>query len=151
MARTVIGGNRNSISRDLRNALRVEGLKETVQKLERIVDAATGREMKQVYYAAGKEFRDEAKTLAPFDPERKEGTHLRDAIFVSWGKDEEPNVLVGVRTSGESSAPHAHFLEYGWEDGEAQPFMRPAAAAAAPRITKIIGGGLIKIVERFSS
>jgi HK97 gp10 family phage protein len=144
----VIRGSRNSVGRDAKNAMRVDGLKEIVKALEGIVDQATGARMKEVYYEAGVIFRDEARTRAPFDPKRKKGTHLRDAVFVSRGPAHLPDVLVGVRYFPQG-APHGHLVEYGSATREAHPFIRPAAVAVGPRVAEKISSGLIQIVDEF--
>lgn len=154
MPRSVISGNRNSISRDARRAFHIEGLKEIQENLSKVVSASTGRQMKEVYYDAGVMLRDQARANAPYDDERKRGTHLKDAIFVDWGVDSKPNVLVGVSYGlrGRKGAPHAHLIEYGWinragrrESGK--PFMRPAIASTGPRIADHIKNGFLEIIR----
>jgi HK97 gp10 family phage protein len=151
MARALVRGNRNSISRDARKAVSVEGLKEITDKIESIANAVGGQkvapEIKQVSYEGGKMLADEWKANAAYDPDRKRGIHYRDAIFVSMGDETKPDVLVGVNYR---KAPHAHFVEYGTEKMAARPALRPAISRVGPRIASHIKSGLIKVIERFT-
>lgn len=142
--RSVISGSRNSISGDARKAFQIEGLDEIQRKLGDIIDAVNGKKVKEVYLEGAIILRDEAKKNAPYDPKRKSGTHLRDAIFAARGDDNKPNVLVGVRYK---SAPHAHIVEYGSVKTSAHPYIRPAIAATGSKIASTINDGLLDIIE----
>jgi len=142
----VSGGGRNSIGRDIKGFFKAEGFAQAAKALDGVVDAVVGARMKDVYYEAGVIYRDEAIRLAPYDPDRKEGVHLNEAIFVSRGRESEPNVLVGVRYFP-GGAPHAHLQEYGWAEGQAQPYMRPAGQNVGGQVAEVIRDGLIEIVE----
>jgi HK97 gp10 family phage protein len=148
MARSTIRGSRNSISRDARQAFQIEGLGEIVDKLAAIVDAPTAREAKEVYYEGGKILADQARANAPYDPDRKKGTHLRDAIFVTRGDESKPDVLVGVRYNQPRGAPHGHLLEYGTAKMKAQPFFRPAMTQTGRVIASTIKTGLLRVIEK---
>lgn len=144
--RSVISGSRNSISRDARKAFQIEGIDEILDNVSRVIDGVSGKKAKEVYYEGGKILRDAARRNAPYDPGRKRGTHLRDAIFVDEGPENKPNALVGVRYNP-GGAPHAHLVEYGSSRSQAQPYFRPAIVSAGPRIGETIKKGLRKIIE----
>ena len=155
--RIPISGSRRSVTGEARKALQIEGLEEIHDRLAAIKNAVTGRQVKDVYYAAGRRLRDRARANAPYDPGRKKGIHLRDAIFVDWGEENKPNVLVGVRYGladltgygiiPGTGAPHAHLVEYGSARTSAHPYMRPAIAQEASAIANDIKQGLLKIIE----
>lgn len=112
------------------------------------------REAKKVYMRAAMKLVTEAQDLAPFNPDRKQGTHLRDAIYAAYGPDTRPNVIVNVNYK---KAPHAWLEEHGTKprstkagknrgSGPAQPFMRPALAATRPIMLATIQEGLELII-----
>lgn len=147
MARRMpISGSRRSVTGEARKALQIEGLEEIQDRLAAIMNGVTGRQVKDVYYAAGRRLRDRARANAPYDTGRKKGTHLRDAIFVDRGDGNKPNVLVGVRYFP-NGAPHAHLVEYGSARNSGHPYMRPAIAQEAAAIASDIKQGLLKIIE----
>ena len=107
--------------------------------------------------AAGQAVRDEAKARAPVDTGR-----LRGALYLAYreGRSSESQVVYSVSWNSKK-APHGHLLEFGhWQthamykgrDGEwyvgaplaqpkwvpAQPFLRPAYEAVAPRMAQIM-------------
>lgn len=149
-SKSVASGSRNSISKDARKAFQIEGLEEIQARLAKIINGVTGKEAKQTYYEGGKLLRDQAVYNAPYDPGRKKGTHLRDAIFVSWGDDNKPNVLVGVRYNPKG-APHAHLVEYGTVKMSPSPYFRPAVGQTASVIAATIKNGLQAIIEKYSA
>lgn len=150
MARAPISGSRQSISGAARKGFAIEGLKEIQDKLSKIVNEVTGREMKRVYLDAGKELRDQIRRNAPYDPKRKKGVHLRDAIFANAGPENIPNVLVGVRIGRKyrGGAPHAWLIEYGSSRSRAQPYLRPALSQKGPQIGRTIKDGLLDIIAK---
>jgi HK97 gp10 family phage protein len=142
---SVIRGSRNSISGSARKAFGIEGLKEIQDKLKTKIDDVTGQKVKDLVYENGVILRDRARANAPYDPGRKKGTHLRDAIFVSRGDPDKADVLVGVRYRV-PGAPHAHLVEYGTSKMQARPFFRPAMAQTGQQIASNIKTGLLKIL-----
>jgi HK97 gp10 family phage protein len=140
MARSVIGGNQNSISADVRKGFRIDGLKDIQDRLARIVSNVTGREMKAVYVEAAGIVADDIRARAPEDTGL-----LKRAIFVGSGDLNKPNALVGV---GYRKAPHAHLVEYGTVKMAARPFVRPALSANGPQVAEFIRAGLLKIIDR---
>jgi HK97 gp10 family phage protein len=128
----------------------IEGLDTLYDNLERIVGNTTAEKLKPTFFQAGAALRDQAKNNAPYDPRRKKGYHLREAIFCAPGQKNEPNVLVGVSRSrkkrGAPSAPHGILVEYGTVKMPAQPFFRPAIAQTKETMTKIIITGIEKAI-----
>lgn len=113
---------------------------------------AIGRELKRVFMGAALVLRDEARDLAPIiksnpknpKPWQAPGT-LKSAIFASYGKDTDPNVLVGVNYK---RAPQAHWIEFGTSDTPPQPYMRPALTATRPKCVAIIAEGFQGVIEK---
>jgi HK97 gp10 family phage protein len=145
--RSVVSGSRSTIGGAARKAFAIEGFKELQDKFAAVIDAPSAKEAKQLYYEQGRILRNQARENAPYDPGRKKGTHLKDAIFVSAGPEEKPDVLVGVRYKA-PGAPHAHLVEFGTSKMPANPFFRKAIAQAGPTIASNIKSGLIQIIEK---
>lgn len=153
----IVRGSGRSVAGEARKAFRVEGLDEILHRISAVMNAVTAREAKQVYYDAAERLRDRARANAPYDSKRTRGWHLRDAIFVDWGAENKPTVLVGVRYGltdlagygiiPGTGAPHAHLVEYGSARSSARPYMRPAISQEAGAIASDIKRGLLKIVE----
>ena len=129
-------------------AVQWEGLAELSDNINTLLEVVGGRqagrigkEVKNVLMGAALVVRDEARDLAPV----RTGL-LREAIFANYGDEQKPDVLVGVN---HKMAPHSHLVEYGARGGEmpAQPFLRPAIAAARPAVAKIVADGLKKIIS----
>ena len=131
----------------------ISGVDELIDNVERVLKHTSAKELKGVYFEAGKLPRDRAKALAPYNPKRKTGTHLRDAIFVAPGEPEESNVLVGVSRKRKGGAPHGLLIEYGVNRAKtgnvpARPFFRPAVAETRQAMAKIIITGFLAAVEK---
>ena len=116
-----------------------------------ILDRTTGRKAKEVYMMAGLVLRDEARDLAPIikkNPKNPKAWQLpgvlKKAIFAAYGKESEPNVLVGVNYK---IAPQAHWIEYGTSRIPAQPYMRPALTATRAKCVAIIAEGFRGIID----
>lgn len=95
--------------------------------------------------------RDEARRNAPYDPKRKKGVHLRDAIFASEGdvnRDPRgPTVLAGVNTNWrKGGAPHAHLIERGTFKMRSRPFWRPSVVKLRPVIAGAYAAGLRQLM-----
>ena len=74
--------------------------------------------------AGAKIIAEAAKQLAPYDSNRNNNKHIRDAIKVKHVKG-TPNLMrIGIRSK---DAPHAHMQEFGTVNHPPQPFLRPAA------------------------
>lgn len=141
---------------------RLEGYDSLVDKLEALMDRTEAENLKAIYLQAAMVVRDRAKMLAPNDPGRKKGYHLRDAIFAAPGKPEKANALVGVNSNWRSArpnAPHAHIIEHGTAPrmtkagkftgvGPAHPFLRPAIVQSKAEVARIVLDGIRKEVLR---
>lgn len=138
--------SRPSVSREAAKAFRIEGIAEIQANIAKVMNRAVGTAAKDVYYRAGVILRDRARANAPYDPGRKKGTHLRDAIFCGRGDPTKPNVLVGVRYKV-PGAPHAHLVEFGTSKWAGKPYFRPALAQSGPQIASTIKDGLLKIIN----
>lgn len=77
--------------------------------------------------AGARVIRDAARQLAPYDPGRTKGTHLRDGIIATRKPGTNDIFIIGTRTKGKKKVPHAHLLEFGTVKMSAKPFLRPAA------------------------
>lgn len=56
---------------------------------------------------------DRAKAGAPYNPKRKSGVHLRDAVrFYAYANEQKAELLVRA-VGGARGAPHAHLIERG--------------------------------------
>lgn len=150
MARAPISGSRGALSGAARKGFAIEGLKEIQDRLSKILNETTGREAKRVYLGGGIILRDQVRRNAPYDPKRKKGVHLRDAIFAAAGPEDIPNVLVGVRIGRryQGGAPHAWLVEYGSSRSRAQPYFRPALTQTGPKIGRTIKDGLLEIIAK---
>lgn len=110
--------------------------------------------------------RDKARANAPYDPKRRRGVHLRDAIIAAYGDDSRsrsgPNVMAGV---DRKKAPHWAIVEYGTSRfvgrsfdplfgfsvererrNIARPYWRPAVAEMKPTIASNWAAGLKQII-----
>lgn len=132
-----------------KGASNVAGLPELFRKLSDLGEAVESDDVYKVLMHGAFVLRDEAKDLAPYDPARKSGTHLRDAIFAAEGdpsKDKRgPNVIAGVNSR---LAPHAVLIEKGTSRMPAQPFWRPAITTVRGAVANIYAEGLKKIIAK---
>lgn len=119
--------------------------------LKKLPDATAKKVVRLAVGAGARVIRDAAKQLAPYDPSRKTGTHLRDAIVAR--KVPRTNDLYNVGTLSRV-APHAHLLEFGTVKMPPAPFLRPAAAYSnqkvAVKMIKIIGNGILREARKLS-
>ena len=83
----------------------IEGLKDLMDDLKRLpIDIGDKAKDEINIWAMG--VIDEAKTLCPYNPKRKSGTHLKDTSFVrSAASKTRPVALLGFK------APHAWLVE----------------------------------------
>lgn len=121
------------------------GLPKLFSNLELLEKLPKTRQTKKVLHGAGLVVRKWARYYAPYDKNRKKGTHLRDAILVSDGPLAFTDVLVVVRYK-RPGAPHAHLPEFGTVKMAARPYMRPAAATARPEVEQIIHKELLSLI-----
>lgn len=134
----------------IKNAVEQRGFAEAKKKLTALLGTfddnsrRVASDVKELALEAGTVVRDAARANAPYDPNRKTGTHLRDAIFVDSGDPEKPDVLVGVNYR---LAPHAHLQEHGSSRTVAHPYMRPAIEQTRSRVNQILGDGVARIIS----
>lgn len=129
------------------NRVEMVGIDELDRNIGRIIKNIKSKDLKvKVLRPAARPVWSLARQYAPYDPTRKKGTHLRDAILISDGASIYQDVLVVVRYK-RPGAPHAHLLEFGTVRMAARPFMRPAASAAAPEVRQIIAEELIPFIQ----
>jgi len=104
--------------------------------------------------AGARIIRDSAKSLAPFNPYRSSGVHLKDAIVISRIRSTNDVHIIGTRSKGKKAAPHAHLLEFGTVKMSPQPFLRPAsevsAEAAINEIIKKLEKGVIREAKKLA-
>lgn len=135
---------RNSVNAVARKALALKGLDDLNQQLAKMVDEATGKELKDALMSGAIPLRDEAKRIAPMKTGR-----LRSAIFADRGDENRPSVLVGVNYK---IAPHAHVVEFGHagpSPAPPKPYMRPAAANTSATVYGNIRKGFGKIIAKY--
>lgn len=124
----------------------IQGLEKLFRNIDLVGKVPATKEAKAVFHKAGLVVRKYARYYAPYDPERKKGTHLRDAILVSDGPRVFTDVLVTVRYK-RPGAPHAHLLEFGTVKMRARPFMRPAASTAKSEVETIIRKEILALIK----
>lgn len=126
----------------------IAGLEGLVAQLNFLGSAVEEQEIYKALFDAGNLVRNEVRSRVPYDPRRKKGTHLRDAIFVSEGDpskwDGGPNILVGVSAK---RAPHRHLVEYGTSKMAARPYWRPGTRAAREGVANSLKGGIGRVIE----
>ena len=136
--------------------IKVQGVPESLETIKRLLKSFSSREFKrQVCFPAAAPAYFKAKADVSFDrlrPQRiakgwiTERRHLRDAIFMAYGDDNKPNVLVGVN---HWIAPHAHLIEYGWVGKPGGiPFLRPAQSATRSQATSIMAQKLKEFPDK---
>ena len=144
---TIVRGSKNSVGRDARKALQIEGIDEILENVSTVVRALGGGERKTGFSEAKKVYVDAAAKLAVDIRGRapvRTGL-LRSAVFSGPGDPNKSNALVGV---GYGKAPHAHLVEYGTGKMSARPFVRPAVIAMGPALASDIKSGLLKVIAK---
>lgn len=140
--RSIISGSRRSTA-GTRKGSYIEGLDQIEQNLERVLNAATGKQAKAVFLAAATEGK---KSILNRTPMGKTG-NLRRSIFADEGDPAKSDALVGINRK---IAPHANLVEFGHAGSHPappHPFFRPGIADAAPKMATIIKDGLVKVIE----
>lgn len=122
---------------------------EEVQRLLKKLPDATAKKVTRLAVSAGaREIKKKASELAPYDPKRTSGVHLRDAIVVQRLKGTNDIFVIGTKGGGKKGAPHAHLQEFGTVNQPPQPFLRPAGELALPaaisKIVKSLGTGILR-------
>lgn len=131
-------------------SVRLEGLQEISANIDRILKEtgrsgarAVGEKIKRVLMGGALMVRDEVRDMAPHG---KTG-NLKRGVFAAYGREDKPDVLVGVNYR---IAPHAHLVEFGHGGPNAappHPYFRPGIAAAKPLAIRAIADGLRKVIE----
>lgn len=133
---------------DVSVTIDADGLENLLKKLPN----ETAKKVTRLAVSAGaRAIRDEAKKLAPYDPKRRKGTHLRDAIVSRRVKNTNDLFDIGVLGN---KAPHGHLLEYGTVNMSPKPFLRPAADNAqeevAKKIIKVLARGIFREAKKLA-
>lgn len=120
--------------------------------LRRLPTEVKNKVAQQAVAAGARVIRDKAKELAPYDGSRSSGVHLRDAIVVAKVKGTNDVYIIGTRSKGKKSAPHAHLQEFGTIHHPPNAFLRPAAdlstQEAAIKMIKKLSAGILKATRR---
>jgi HK97 gp10 family phage protein len=129
--------------------VKIEGIADLHEKARILQAVGVSPTAKASYVKAGNVLVQQARRNAPYNPRRKRGTHLRDAIFVGTPaqRPSEPNILAGVN---HRKAPHSHLVEFGTSKWAGKPFWRPAIAQTKGEVMAIIKAGLLKAIEEIS-
>ncbi len=143
MARSVVTAGRLS---------KIEGVQEMLDKIATIMDRTTAENLKDTFLEAGAVVQQLVIAGAPYDDKHrvrmlKNGTewpHLRDAVFLTKGRSNVPNVIVGI---SHRRAPQGIWVEYGTEHSQAEPFFRPAVNSSRPMVASILIDGLNEIIQ----
>lgn len=130
----------------------VLGLEALVDKLNALGNQVEEQKVYDVLMDAGDVVRDEVRSRTPYNPKRKKGTHLRDAVFVSEGDPSKwpggPNILVGISAK---KAPHRHLVEYGTSKTAAKPYWRPGTRAAQEGVARNLKFGISELIEQVAA
>jgi HK97 gp10 family phage protein len=118
--------------------IEVLGLEDSVRAFKDAEDAFGATPLKECLTPIAERIRDRAKSIVSIGPGHK-GRHLRDLIFATPGKRDDPSVIVGV---DRKKAPHAHLVEMGHggpHPAPAHPFLRPAFDAFRIAAKQLLG------------
>lgn len=93
----------------------------------------------------------EAKELAPFNPKRKSGIHLKDGIIVRRLEGENDVFRIGTISK---EVPHGHLQEFGTMDHRPHPFLRPAVdtkiGEATQKVNQILDRGINREMRKLA-
>jgi HK97 gp10 family phage protein len=134
------------------------GLKELRSQIANLAKALSPEKSEPVLYRGAEIIGDSARAKAAYNPRRKKGIHLRDAVIVKklkrFGKEPAPSIAAVDR----KKAPHAHLVEHG--SGErvdkrgrklgrmpARPFMRPAFDQNKRRVLEQVERELGQLID----
>ena len=118
-----------------------------IQMLDKLPDKLSLKVTRNAVKSGANVIAKRARKLAPFDPSRKTGLHLNEAIITKRLDGTNDVMRIGVKY-GRGGAPHAHLLEYGTVNMSPKPFMRPAAEQTLPDVVKKITTILDRGVNR---
>ena len=141
----------------------VTGLKELQQQIDNIIKAFGPGPVESVLFRGAEVFAAAARQKAPYNPRRKKGIHLRDAIIVRRLRRRGSEPAPSIAAVDRKKAPHAYLVEHG--SGERviksgrlrgkplgkmprQPFMRPAWNENKARVLQQITNDLGQLVDQ---
>lgn len=146
--------------------VRVEGLRELDRKLKRLGDEVAGKKVmrgalfdaaKPIFLGAranAESVRDSGALAAAMGRWFRQLSRTMFAMFV--GPRSRSKKAVALWTAAHGAPPrgnrlnHAHLTEFGSREGRAQPFMRPAFDANAPRSVGIFAKRLRERIEKIA-
>jgi hypothetical protein len=143
--RTVISGTRSTVTSGARKGFAIDGLPELRKSLAGMINAVSAKEVKQIALGGGRIVASAIRQESPYDPKRTEGIHLRDAVFLGGGKEDKPDVLVGVSLR---KAPHGLLVEFGTTKTQPNPFFRRGVARSGNAAAEHIERGLVQIIDK---
>lgn len=124
-----------------------------IQAIDRLPDKLGLKVTRNAVKAGANVIAKRARRLAPFNPNRKTGLHIREVIVVKRLDGTNDIMRIGVKY-GRGGAPHAHLLEYGTVKMSPRPFMRPAAEQTlteiSQKITTILDRGVNRELEKLA-
>jgi hypothetical protein len=124
---------------------RIDGLDDLRRSLSAIRAIGGDPRIKKIAEEGARVLHRSMVDRAPYNPRRKRGTHLRDAIFIGLGPPEYANVLVGVNIR---KAPHAWLVEYGSRIWSGKPYFRPAIELLGDYVMGMIQQKLQQLLEQ---
>ncbi|SRR5579885_1679855 len=139
--------------------LGLDGLDDIKAKIAEKVQQMGGQEAKKIFMQAGlevvREIRDDIHNVT--------GT-LSSALFAAYGKENKPNVIVGVKIGARGVAPYGPAVEHGHAIHRGgtirkgtgttlgqvppHPYFQPGVKAASPLAGAIIVEGLKDLAEK---
>lgn len=145
-----------------------EGLPELQKRVADLVNRVdggneAGREVKQIWMKGAILIRDQARSNAPTiksDPKNPKDWQqpgvLKSAIYAAYGRDNAPNVIVGVNYR---KAPQAYWIEFGATERTTKsganrgsvppnPYFRPAVTQKKAEATAVIAQGYRELIEK---
>ena len=126
----------------------IPGVEELNSALNLLPEDLAKKVVRNAVAAGARVIRDAARDLAPYDPSRTSGVHLRDGIVVKRKKNTNDIMIIGTQTRGSKAVPHAHLLEFGTVKMSAKPFLAPAAAMtqqkAIGKMFNVMANGILR-------
>lgn len=127
----------------------ITGIKELRDTVGHIIDKTGAEALKEVFYQAGMVLFNRLDAVIPaaskgnkaFPP----GT-LRRGLFITRGKENKANVVVGISGKGRANYP-AIWLEHGTYKQPPRPFFRPAVLASKAEMASIIANGINNAID----
>ena len=131
----------------IKRKFKMEGLSELQSSLRKLPDKLRENALKNASAAGARVIRDDAKRRVPVD-----SGQLRDSIVVARTFRQRGRrvrlrgaVVIGIKGGARF---YAHLIEFGTSRRAAEPFMRPALDAMAPKALKAMAGKLAKEINK---